>query len=225
VIVNADETREILPFRLLTIDPAKRSVIANEEIGQRVLWAHPPTKDRYGVVAFENGEIKRVAPGAKLSSEGQPIDPFFGQPSKFRARVREGSIVVGAKAYLPIETEIARVVEIDLTKGEASPIMLDRPYSLRGLAMNADGSKLLVNAGIAVLAVDMKTRSIERSLELGAAHVGLSVSSDGRFAYLAQTVDGTGGSISVVALEPFSIAKRIHLTDISPWALAVQPRP
>jgi DNA-binding beta-propeller fold protein YncE len=224
VIVQPDETREILPFRLVTIDPVKRSVISDEEIGQRVLWAHPPGKDRFGVVAFESGQIRKIAPGAKLDSEGTVIDPFFGQPSKFRARVREGSIVFGGKAYVPVEAEIARVVEIDLTKGEGSPIMLDRPFSLRGLAMTSDGATLLVNAGIGLLAVDMKARAIARSLELGSAHAGLSLSSDGRFAYLAQTVDGTGGSISVVALDSLALTKRIHLDDISPWALGVQPR-
>jgi hypothetical protein len=222
VIVHADETREILPFRLLTIDLAKRAVISNEEIGQRVLYAHPPAKDRFGVVAFENGEIRRLRPGAKLSSEGEVIDPFFGAPSKFRGRVREGSIVWGGKAYLPVEAELARVVEIDLRAGEASSIVLDRPYSLRGLAM-ADG-KLLVNAGLFLLAIDLKTRTVSGGLELGAAHTGISISSDARFAYLAQTVDGTGGSVSAVALDSLTLAKRIHLDDISPWALAVQPR-
>jgi hypothetical protein len=224
VIVQPDETREILPFRLLTIDTAERTVISDEEIGQRVLWAHPPSKDRFGVVAFESGEIRKIAPGAKLDAEGTAIDPFFGQPSKFRARVREGSIVFGGKAYIPVEAEVARVVEIDLAKGEASAIMLDRPFSLRGLAMTKDGATLLVNAGIGLLAVDMKTRAVANAMELGSAHAGLSLSSDGRFAYLAQTVDGTGGSISAVALDSLAVSKRIHLDDISPWALGVQPR-
>jgi hypothetical protein len=61
-------------------------------------------------------------------------------------------------------------------------------------------------------------------LELPAAHTGISISSDGRFAYLAQTVDGTGGSITAFALDSFSVAKRVHLDDISPWALAVRPQ-
>ena len=224
VIVHENETIEILPFRLVTIDLEKRAVLANEEIGQRILYAHPPAKDRYGVVVFERGDIRRIAPGGKLSDEGEPIDPFFGQASQYGARVREGSLVNGSKAYLPIEAELARILEIDLTNGEVSAFMLDRPYSLRGLAFSPDGANLFVNAGVAMLQIDTKTRGVVGAIELGAAHAGLSISSDGRFAYLAQTVDGTGGAVAVVGLNPLMKSKKIHIDDISPWALAVQPR-
>ena len=225
VIVHPDQTREIKPYRLLTFDVAKREMIANEEIGQRVLYAHPPEKDRFGVVVFESGEIRKIAPGRKLGSEGETIDPFFGQPSKYRARVREGSLVHAGRAYLPIEAQPSRVLEIDLAKGEASAILLDRPYSLRGLAFPSD-DRMLLNAGLFLLSIDMETRALSAGVELGAAHTGLSVSSDGRFAYLAQTIDGTGGAVAIVSLDPaMEVAKKIHLDDISPWALAVRPRP
>lgn len=224
VIVHPDETREILPYRLLTFDLAKRELLFRDEIGQRVLYAHPAAKDRHGVVAFESGEIRKISPGQPLGSEGQAIDPFFGRPSKYRARLREGSLVHAGKAYLPIEADPSFVLEIDLANGEASAIALDRPYSLRGLAFPSD-DWMLVNAGIFLLSVDMKTRAVNGGVELGAAHTGLSISASGRFAYLAQTIDGTGGAVRVVSLDPeIAVANKIHLDDISPWALAVRPR-
>jgi hypothetical protein len=224
LIVHPDQTREILPFHLVTIELATRKVVADEEIGQRVLYAHPSTKERWGLVVFEKGDLVKIAPGQKLSSEGVAIDPFFGQPSKYGARPREGAAVHGGKIYLPMEAEIARVIEVDLTSGEASPILLGRPYSLRGVAFGAD--RMFVNAGIALLGVDLKTRAVASTLELGAPHTGIAISSDARFAYLAQTVDGTGGAVTVVSLADVKAApKKIHIDDISPWALAVRPRP
>jgi hypothetical protein len=212
--VHPDETREILPFHLLTIDLEKRSVIADEEIGQRVLYAHPATKDRFGVVAFENGQVRRIAPGAALSSEGSPIE--------HGGRVREGSLVHAGKVYVPIEAaEASRVLAIDLVKGEHALLRLDRPYSLRGIAIR--GEQLWVNAGVALLAIDLKTQAIVKAMELPAAHVGISIASDGRYAYLAQTVDGTGGAVSAIDLDGLLPAKKVHLSDISPWALAVRP--
>jgi hypothetical protein len=215
VIVHPDETREILPFHLLTIDVEKRALISDEEIGQRVLYAHPATKDRFGVVAFENGQLRKIAPGAKLSSEGVAIE--------HGGRVREGSVVHDGKLYVPIEAaDGSRVLAIDLVKGEPAVIQLDRPYSLRGLAIT--GERLWVNAGVMLLAIDLKTQAIAKTIELPAAHAGISISSDGRYAYLAQTVDGTGGAVSAVDLNSLQSAKKIHLDDISPWALAVRPR-
>ncbi len=223
VIVNPDETREILPFHLVTIDVAKRTVVSDEEIGQRVLYAYPPIGDRYGVVVLEKGDVRKIAPRQPLSSEGTLIDPLLGQVSKFGARVREGSCVHGGKAYLPIEAEGSRILEIDLASGEAAPIMLGQPMSLRGLAFSPDGGTMYVDAGKTLLSIDMKSKRVAGTLELGGAHTGVSISTDGRFAYLAQTIDGTGGAVTVVSLDPFQKAKSIHLDDISPWALAVRP--
>jgi hypothetical protein len=224
VIVHPDETREILPFRLLTFDVATRERLSREVIGQRVLYAHPPAKDRFGVVVFERGEIRKIAPNAKLDSEGEVVDPFLGEPSRYRARVREGSCVHAGKAYLPIEAEPSRVLEIDLVNGAVSAILLDRPYSLRGLAF-APEDRMILDAGLFLLEVDMKTRAVSGGIELNEAHTGVSISSDGRFAYLAQTIDGMGGAVAIVSLDPLQVVKKIHLDDISPWALAVQPRP
>jgi hypothetical protein len=214
VIVHEDQTREILPFRLVTIDVATRAVVSDEEIGQRVLYAHPATKDRWGVVAFEDARVRRIAPGAKLSAEGDAVE--------HGGRVREGGMVHGGVVYLPIEAkDHSRVLAIDLTKGEPSMLELDRPYTLRGIAFAGD--RLWVDAGVVLVAVDLKTRAMVKTIDLPAAHTGISISSNGKLAYLAQTVDGSGGAVTAIALSDGE-AKKIHLEDISPWALAVRPQ-
>jgi hypothetical protein len=80
-----------------------------------------------------------------------------------------------------------------------------------------------VNAINELLVVDLEKRVIRAAIELPGAHVGLAVSDNGRWAFLAQTVDGTGGAVTIVRLDPLSVYAKIHLDDISPWAVAVKP--
>lgn len=219
-----DGTSEIMPFRLLTIDTEKRRVMKREEIGQRILFARPPADGRSGLVVTEAGEVRLVAPGQPLSA-GEAIDPTGGLPSRKNAlRPRQFTVIAGGTAYVPVEGLPSRILEIDLATGAVAALDLERNISLRGLAVTADRKQLLVDGGLQLLVVDLKTRSVTGSLALPGGHIGAALADGGQHLYLAQTIQGTGGAVTVVSLDPLRVAGQIHLDDISPWAIAVRPR-
>ena len=80
-----------------------------------------------------------------------------------------------------------------------------------------------MNTGGSVLAIDRASGRVSSRLEIEGGHVGAELGRDDRWLYLAKTIDGTGGAITVVALEPMRVHGSIHLDDISPWAIAVRP--
>lgn len=219
-----DGTTEIMPYRLLTIDAAERRVVKREEIGQRILFAHPPAEGRNGLVVTEAGEIRLVAAGQPLSG-GERIDPTGGLPSERNAlRARQFTVIAGSKAYVPVEGLPSRVLEIDLASGAVTALNLGLNAAMRGLTVTPDGEQLLVDAGLRLLVVDLEKRAVSASLELPGGHIGAALSSDARHLYLAQTIQDTGGAVTVVSLDPLRVAGQIHLDDISPWAIAVRPR-
>jgi DNA-binding beta-propeller fold protein YncE len=96
---------------------------------------------------------------------------------------------------------------------------------LRGLAPSADNKKLFVNASRELLVIDLESGKVGERLAFDAPQTGVVLAPDGRRAYLAQTVHEGGGAITVVGLAPLRLQGKIHLTDISPWTIALHPRP
>lgn len=221
VTVGPNDTREISPFSLVTIDVATAQVSATEEIGQRILYARPPTKELHGLVVSDAGEVGLVPPGQPLK-KAQPFDLSSLVPQQ--SRIRHFPMVRGGVAFIPVEAEPARIVAIDLSTRASQVYELPGMITLRGLALSKGGQTLVVSSGGSVALVDLKKGGVARRFELGAPSTGAALASDGRTLYLAQTVDGDGGAVLVVDLEAQKIQRKIHLDDISPWAIDVRPR-
>ena len=221
VIVGPDGTRDIRPFRLVHFDLATEKVVADQEIGQRIHYASE--RDGRHLVVSEAGEVRIGASPEGLSS-GRPLDLPALVPGRGPYRVR-GDVTVrdGQRALVAIEGRPAHLLVIDLDSGSARAVDLGRETGIRGLAFLPDGRRAVVNAMSHLLVVDLAAGKVTEQLELGAPHVGASLSSDGRSLYLAQTVEGTGGAVTQVHLSPLALGAHVHLDDISPWALAVAP--
>jgi DNA-binding beta-propeller fold protein YncE len=217
VIVAPDGTRDIKPFRLKTLDAATGKVVDHEEIGQRILFALPSEGGRYHLILTEAGEVIVGVAGTPLA-EGRKLE-LVAEP----LRVRPYVAVYGGHAYVPVEGEPARVFDVDLATGDSVAIGLGRNIPLRGMAVTPDGSTLIINAIREVILVDRTGRAIKQRMELPAPHQGVALSPDGEFAFLAQTIDGTGGAVGIVELAPLSFRGKVHLDDISPWTIAVAP--
>jgi hypothetical protein len=223
VIVHKDGTRDIEPFHWVALDlTAGAKPIADEEIGQRVMFVVPPREDRHHLVVTADGEVRlgkpktRLADGAAVALKGTAKDE--------KARVRHMVATRGNSAFVPVEGATSEVVEIDLVSGDSRAMSLERSVRIRGMAATPDGKSLLVNAVGELIVVDLETRAVRSALELPGAHVGLAISDDGKWAFLAQTVDGTGGAVTIVRLDPLAVHAKVHLDDISPWTVAVRPR-
>jgi DNA-binding beta-propeller fold protein YncE len=225
VIVHKNGTRDVEPFHLLVIDSKTHRALSDREVGPRVFFASPADEKRHGLVVDGDGRLRLWKDGA---GEEKVIDVHAlipAAPSVEANRIRNGVAVHGDHAYVPLEGRPARVVDVDLLRGTASAIDLERPLALRGLAVTPDGKKLVVDAAREIVVVDLQKRAIQKALELPGAHTGLAISTGGEWAALAQTIDGTGGSVTLVRLDPLAIVERVHLDDISPWAIAIRRRP
>lgn len=222
VTIGANDVREISPFSLVTVELGSAQIVNTEEVGQRILYARPATAELSGIVVSEAGEVALVAPGKALK-EAQPFDltAVIAGPS----RIRHFPMVKHGVAYVPIEAEPARVVAIDLATRQHRVFQLEGLITLRGLALTPDRSTLVVNSGGTIALVDLKSGQVRAKLEPGAPSTGAALSSDGHTLYLAQTVDGDGGAVLLVDLLTLKPLGKIHLDDISPWALEVRPRP
>lgn len=226
VIVHEDTSREVLPFRLTTLSIPEHAKVAETTIGQRIFFAAArPDDSGHDLVVGEDGRIRLFSGSEILSGEGIAVDPHAGVSAKDSAiRVRHEAVRHEGHAYLPVEGYPSRILDIDLKSGATTAIPLDRGYPLRGVGVSPDGATLVVNVGIGLVVVDLATREITDRIETPDPTTGVSFSSDGRFVYTAQVVDGTGGAVHALSLDPPAHVKKIHLDDISPWALAVRPR-
>ncbi len=222
VRVHESGGREIMPFALVTVDTKTNKVVEKTVIGQRIMYARPAIGDAQHLVISEAGQIRVGDRGVPLH-EGRTIDFMEGFDASQPARVRKTVAVHQDTVYIPVEGVPSRILVIDLKSGASSNIQLEERMLLRGLAVSANGETLVVNAGNQALVVDLRTRAIRASLELTGAHADASISSDGKWAFLAQTIDQDGGAVAVLGLEPLRYHAKIHLDDISPWALAVRP--
>jgi hypothetical protein len=222
VIVHKNGTRDIEPFHLVVLDLASRRVLSDEEVGPRVFFAKPAEDKRLGLVVDAEGKL-RLFTGGK--GEGRTIDvqSLLG-PDRSGWRLRNAVAVGGAHAFVGVEGRPSAIIDVDLDRGTASAIGLGRLVTIRGLAVSADARTLYVNGARELILVDLETRAVQKAIELPGAHTGLSLSSNGRWAALAQTVDGNGGAVTLVALDALTVHTRIHLDDISPWAIAIRRR-
>lgn len=213
------------PFRARIIELSTGKTLRVDEIGERILAVIPSfAPNRHHLVVEESGLVRLGRPGTPLSS-GEKLDLVAGIPSKgLMVRPYVALSHDGRLAYVPVEGKPSRVLELDLERGTHRALNLGAQVLLRGLAATSDGTKLVVDASNMVFVVDLQTGDHTR-LDLGDAHTGASISPDGRRVYLAQTVHETGGAITIVQLDPLRVQGKIHLDDISPWAIAVQPRP
>ena len=225
VRIDEQGNREVEPFRLVTLDAERGEVVDEEEVGPRVLYARPALgRVLKGVRVSEASKVSLVEPSrvepAGIGRQSLALSLAAYGP----LRIRDAITLYGQGLYLPVEGVPSRIVRIDLSTGKEKSFGLGGQIPLRGLAVTPDGGRALVNIGRSLWALDLNTEKITNRLDLGAPHVGLSLSADGRTAVLAQTVDETGGSVTVVDLERFEISAKIHLDDISPWAITAVPR-
>lgn len=212
-------------FRLLTLSVETGKVERTEEIGPRILAVVPSLgPDRHHLVLEESMRVVLGKAGTKLAA-GEPIDLAAGLPSKTLV-VRPYLVLSddGTHAFVPVEGEPSRIIDVDLVRGTSSAISIEKQRLIRGLAVSSDAKRLFVNTADALLIVELGSRKITGELALDAPHTGLVLSSDQRRAYLAQTVHEDGGAVTIVLLDPLRVQGKIHLADISPWVIAVQPR-
>lgn len=215
-------------FRYDIVDTVRQKVLKTEVIGERVLGVVPSADPATAsLVLFESGEVRLIRGGSPLSGDGKAVDLAAGlTPEKGRLVMRPYFAVSadGQTAFVPVEAVPARVLAIDLAHGTTRALSLGEASYLRGLALSPDGKTLIVNAMKKLVTMDVASGKILGSVELDGAHLGVAVSADGRRAYLAQTVHENGGAITVVSLDGLRVQGKIHLSDISPWVLAIKPK-
>jgi DNA-binding beta-propeller fold protein YncE len=224
VVIAADKTPEPSPFRLKAIDLETGKAAGVEEIGERILAAIPSfSPDHHHVVVEESGLVRLGKPGTPLS-KGEKVDLAQGVPSKaLMVRPYVAVSSDGKTAFVPVEGSPSRVLQIDLLKGAVRPLSLGGEHIIRGVAPTADGKLLVVNASKLLFLVKLGSGETEK-IDLTDNHTGAVLSPDGRRVYLAQTIHEGGGAVTIVGLEPLRIQGKIHLDDISPWSIAVQPK-
>lgn len=225
VLKKADGSPDPQPFSLLTIDTETGKVTHKEVVGERMIYARATSASApHSVLIAESG---RIVVGTKDTpwGEGTTIDPLQGLPPETPYRVRNSFAHFGDHVFVAIEGQVARVLHIDTVSGETRFLSLGGPSAVRGLGITPDGRTLVVNTGVSVAMIDVATAQLQgEPVDLPDGEVGCAVTDDGRFAYFAQTRDGMGGAVLAVDLEARQIVQKIHLDDISPWALAVAPR-
>lgn len=227
VVTKEGGLREPSPFRLATYDRDKGVVLHREVVAERVLHAVPAFEEYQALLLLESGVLE-VGPEGQPWSEMHAVDLAAGLPGGPGTLTPRPYLAFGPDgrhAYVPVEGGPSRVLELDRKSGGVRAISLGAPALLRGLAVSPDGKLLVVNGSDRVFVVDLGRGVVASEVALDAAHTGASIGSDGRRAYLAQTVDGTGGAVTVVRLDPLKVQGKIHLDDISPWVLAVRPQP
>lgn len=227
VLTKPDGSPDPQPFSLLTIDTQNGRVLSKEVIGERIIYARPaPSKDGRSVYIEESGKIVLGTQGGPWG-QGTEVDLRAGMPDDKPFRVRKTIAHFGQHVFVPVEGEMARVLDIDTASGQTRLLSLGAAAAIRGLGITPDGRQLLVNTGVSLTTLDVASgQVVGEPLELPSGQMGCAVSDDGRFAYLAQMRDsagGPGGAVVAVDLKAQSITHTVHLDNISPWAIAVAP--
>jgi hypothetical protein len=217
--------RELQPFELVVYDLATGAERSREVVGHRILTMAPSAGEgRAHLVIEQRGAVRLVRPGQKLTEgETLEISAGFAADRTFGVRPYVARSADGRRVYLPVEGEPSRVAEIDVGSGAVRSFELGARLLLRGLAVTPDGTSLVVDASSLALRVDLATGKVVGRAELEGAHLDAAISSDGRRAYFAQPVHGTGGALTVLRLEDMRVQGRLLLDDISPWVIAVRP--
>ncbi|MBI4815440.1 MAG: hypothetical protein HY791_04250 [Deltaproteobacteria bacterium] len=222
-VSDDQKTRVPEPFHLLTIDLATRKLEKDELIGDRIFRAIPATAPgRHHLAITESGRL-RLGRSPEPFGSGVDLDPLSGLGGDGGVRHFVALDSNLTKVYVPIEGTPSRIFEVDLETGRSRVLSLERSLHLRGLALGP-GQQLVVDCTAELLLVDIPSGKVTGSVAIEGTHNGLAVAPDGKRAYLARTIDGDGGGVTVVALDPLRVQGKIHLDDISPWAIAVRPR-
>lgn len=225
VITKEDGSRVAQPFSLVTVNLQTGAEVSREVVGERILYAHrAPGADGRTLRVAESGEILTGNAGADWN-KGTEIDVRDGLEPTVNYRVRKTVAQFKTHLFVPIEGDIARVMDIDSATGSIRYLSLGRAAAIRGLGVTPDGQTLLVNTGIALEYIDLATGDVSgTALVLPGGLVGCDVSSDGKYVYFAQVRDADGGAVLVVDFAKREIVKKIHLDDITPWAIGVAPQ-
>ncbi len=225
VITKEDGSREAQPFSLVTVDLRTGAEMSREVVGERILYAHrAPGADGRTLRVAESGQILTGIAGADWNA-GTEVDLRQGLEPTVNYRVRKTVAQYKTHLYVPIEGDIARVMDIDSATGDIRYLSLGRAAAIRGLGLTPDGRTLLVNTGLSLEYIDLATGDVSgKGLALPGGLVGAEVSSDGKYVYFAQVRDADGGAVLVVDLAKREIVAKIHLDDITPWAIGVAPR-
>lgn len=211
------------PFSLVTIDTRTGAPASKVEVGERVLYARAAEGEGgHWIRVTELGEVS-IGTAETPWGEGTKLDPTDGAPdAPYRVRKTIGHH--GAHVYLPIESDPARVLDIDTKTGRTRMYSLGEKAAIRGVGVTPDGATLIANTGKTLKFVDLSSGDVTHTLALPDTHVGCTITDDGRTAYLARVVDGKGGAVTAIDLTAKTVGDKVHLDDITPWAIAVQPR-
>jgi hypothetical protein len=211
------------PYSLVTLDLATGAVLGKVEIGDRVRYARPSEgPGRHSLVVYASGAIVLGRPTEPLG-QGRELDPAAGLQPEGPWQVRQTVAYRAGHVYVPIEGTPARIMDVDLERGEARNISLGMPAALRGLGVTPDGKTLLANTGKGLVWLDLASASVTGALELPGGLMGCAVRSDGQRAYLAKTVDDKGGAVLSIDVLERRLLGKAHLDDISPWAIGIAP--
>lgn len=214
-----------LPYRLLSFEIATGQKLSEQVVGDRILYAHHAQGEQaHHVVVTEAGEVM-LAAAARPLAEAVGIDPSAGRGLDQPFRVRKEVVVQDDKAFLQVESKPSWILEVDLKTGQTRAMPLGRMVRLRGLARQPGSEKLYVNTSQEVFELDLVSGRVMGEHPLPEPHLGISFDESGKVAYLAQTLDGKGGAVSVFEVEGFKRVAKVHLPDVTPHAIAVRPAP
>ncbi|MBI2378737.1 MAG: hypothetical protein HYV07_32380 [Deltaproteobacteria bacterium] len=222
-ISDDQKTRNAEPFHLLTIDLDSKKIEKNELVGERIFRAIPASAPgRYHLAVTESGRV-RMGRDPEPFGSGVDLDASGGLPGALGVRHFVVTSEDLTKAYVPIEGEPSQILEVELVGGQSRFMSLGAAIRLRGMAL-APGGRLVIEGSTELIVLELATGHVASSVALEGNHTGIAIAPDGKRAYLARTIDGTGGAITIVALDPMRVQGKIHLEDITPWAIAVRPR-
>jgi len=201
------------PYRLREIDLATLETRANAEVGERVLAFAPPLPGKRVLLASESGLLRAIE---WPSASGEPLDP----PGTGRLREWVALSPDASHAYLGVEGPAAAILDFDLATMSRHVIPLGREAAIRGLAVRPDGRALFVDALRSVARVELRAGTTAWA-PLDGPHQDVAVSTDGRRLWLAKPVHEEGGALTVLDAESLALVRRVTLSDISPFVVAV----
>jgi len=125
----------------------------------------------------------------------------------------------GATAYVSSELGSSISVVDTTARAMTNEIALPEGSLPMGIVLSGDEDTLFVSTGRGgtVLAVDLGTNDVVRSVEVGARPWGLAASLDGRYLYSA---NGPSDDVTVIDADTFEIVTKIPVGE-TPWGIAV----
>jgi YVTN family beta-propeller protein len=211
-----------------------RLYVSNEDAGVATIVDVASGQILHTVKVGDEPEGVRRSPDGKIvyvTSEGDRqvtvLDASTGEVRatfKVGARPRDAIFTAdGKRAYVSSELE-GIVVEVDATRHVVTAkIAMPAGSRSMGLALSPDGRSLYVTNGRAqtVTQVDIASRKIVRSVEVGVRPWGIAATPDGSRLYIA---NGPSNDVAVVDAATFAVKARIPVGE-SPWGVVVGPGP